>query len=55
MQTGTLGISDTSLSLPTKVGRQGVVQILEPAVNDQEREGLHKSAQSLKDVFAQIS
>jgi len=54
-QKGTLGISDISLSLPTKVGRAGVVEVLEPAVNEIEREGLHKSAQSLKDVLAQIS
>ncbi|MDR3688387.1 MAG: lactate/malate dehydrogenase family protein [Fimbriimonas sp.] len=54
-QKGTLGISDISLSLPTKVGRKGVVEVLEPVVNDKEREGLHKSAQSLKDVLAQIS
>lgn len=55
MQTGVMGISDISLSLPTVVGRKGAHQILEPAVNDAEREGLHKSAQSLKDVLAQIS
>jgi len=54
-QKGTLGISDISLSLPTKVGRKGVVQVIEPVVNDMEREGLHKSAKSLKDVLAQIS
>ncbi len=54
-QQGTLGISDISLSLPTKVGRAGVVEVMEPAVNESEREGLHKSAQSLKDVLAQIS
>jgi L-lactate dehydrogenase len=55
LQTGALGISDISLSLPTVVGRNGVVQILEPTVTDTERELLHKSAQSLKDVLAQIS
>lgn len=54
-QTGALGISGISLSLPTKVGRNGVVQVLEPAVSEAEKEGLHKSAQSLKDVLAQIS
>lgn len=54
VQGGKLGISDISLSLPTKVGRRGVVEVLEPAVSDQERAGLEKSAQSLKDVFAQI-
>ncbi len=55
LQTGALGISEISLSLPTVVGRNGVVQILEPSVTDAERELLHKSAQSLKDVLAQIS
>lgn len=53
-QKGTLGISDISLSLPTVVGRKGAVKVLEPAVSDSERDGLKKSAQSLKDVFAQI-
>jgi len=55
VQGGKLGISDISLSLPTKVGRRGVVEVMEPAVNEREREGLLASAQSLKDVFAQIS
>jgi len=54
-QKGALGISDISLSLPTKVGRKGVLEVIEPVVNEVEREGLHKSAQSLKDVLAQIS
>jgi len=53
-QAGTLGISDISLSLPTKVGKAGVVKVLEPSVNLSEREGLHASAASLKDVFSQI-
>jgi L-lactate dehydrogenase len=55
VQSGALGISEISLSLPTKVGRRGVVEVFEPVVSDSEREGLLKSAQSLKDVFAQIS
>jgi L-lactate dehydrogenase len=55
VQHGTLGISDIALSLPTKVGRKGVVQVLEPSVNAQETEGLHKSAESLKAILAQIS
>lgn len=54
MQKGVMGISDISLSLPTKVGRRGAHEILEPAVSESEREGLLKSAQALKDVFAQI-
>jgi L-lactate dehydrogenase len=54
-QQGTLGISDISLSLPTKVGRAGIIEVIEPVVNDQEREGLHRSAESLKGVLSQIS
>lgn len=54
LQNGVLGISDISLSLPTVVGRSGAKQVLTPAVNDQEKEGLAKSAESLKSVLAQI-
>jgi L-lactate dehydrogenase len=54
MQNGKLGISGTSLSLPTKVGRRGVVEILEPAVTEDERIALHRSMDSLKSVRAQI-
>ena len=54
VQHGKLGISDIALSLPTKVGRKGVHEVLEPVVSDAEREGLNKSAASLKDVFGQL-
>jgi L-lactate dehydrogenase len=54
VQHGKLGISDIALSLPTKVGRKGAHEVLEPAVSAQEKEGLLKSAKSLKDVFAQL-
>lgn len=54
LQSGKLGISDVALSLPTRVGRLGAAEILEPAVTDAEREGLHKSAESLKSVLAQV-
>jgi L-lactate dehydrogenase len=53
-QSGKLGISDISLSLPTVVGRLGAVEIYEPAVNDSERELLHKSADALKATLAQV-
>lgn len=53
-QSGKLGISDTCLSLPTRVGRNGVVEILEPAVSAEEKELLHKSMESLKATRAQI-
>jgi L-lactate dehydrogenase len=54
VQQGALGISEIALSLPTKVGRKGPIEVLEPAVTPEEREALHVSAQSLKDVLAQL-
>jgi L-lactate dehydrogenase len=54
VQSGKLGISDISLSLPTVVGRHGVVEIIEPVVSAEEKELLHKSAASLKDIWNQI-
>jgi len=54
VQSGKLGITDISLSLPTVLGRNGVVEILEPAVSAEEKELLHKSAQALKDIWAQV-
>ncbi|MFM9872174.1 MAG: malate dehydrogenase [Fimbriimonadaceae bacterium] len=53
-QSGKLGIKDISLSLPTVVGRHGVVDIYEPAVSDSERELLLKSAEALKATFALV-
>ena len=55
VQHGKLGISDIALSLPTKVGRKGAHEVIEPAVSDAEKEGLAKSAKSLKDVMAQLA
>ena len=54
VQNGKLGISDISLSLPTVVGRHGVVEVVEPVVSSEEKELLHKSAASLKEIWAQI-
>lgn len=51
---GALGISGITLSLPTVVGRNGVHKVYEPIVSEAEREGLLKSAESLKSVWAQI-
>ena len=53
-QTGALGISDICLSMPTRVGRLGAMEILEPAVTGAERDALHASAKSLKDTLATI-
>jgi L-lactate dehydrogenase len=37
-----------TLSLPSVVGRDGVMQVLEPELSDEERAGLRKSAENLK-------
>lgn len=55
MQHGALGISDVCLSLPTRVGRSGALAIVEPKVTDSEKDLLHKSAASLKEVWSQIA
>lgn len=44
----------TTLSLPSIVGRNGVVKVLEPSKNSSEKEALQRSADSLKKAFAQI-
>jgi len=54
MQKGALGVTGVCYSMPTVVGRLGAAQIWEPQVTDAEKEGLHKSAQALKDTLAQI-
>ena len=42
----------TTVSLPSVIGRQGVVEVLEPEMSDEERQGLEKSAQRLKETVA---
>jgi L-lactate dehydrogenase len=37
-----------TLSLPSVLGRGGVIEVLQPALSDEEREGLRKSAANLK-------
>lgn len=54
MQKGALGIEGVCLSLPTQVGRNGVLAIVEPKVTEDEKKSLEASAISLKDVRAQI-
>jgi L-lactate dehydrogenase len=43
-----------TLSMPSVVGRTGVVQILEPAMSDEERQALERSAETLKAAVAGI-
>ena len=54
VQTGTLGISGISLSLPTVLGRNGVVNVLAPAVSESEKAALLHSASELKKIWDMI-
>ncbi len=40
----------TTVSLPSIVGRQGVIEVLEPHMSDEERQGLEKSAARLRET-----
>jgi L-lactate dehydrogenase len=44
-----------TISLPSVLGRQGVSQILEPEMSDEERQGFQRSADILRNVVAQIT
>lgn len=54
IQNGALGIKDVCLSLPTVVGREGAAAVIEPKVDETERQGLAASAESLRSVLAQV-
>jgi len=54
-QKGIFGISDISLSLPTKVGRHGPIEVLEPVVSAEEKKAIQHSASSLKEVLSHVS
>jgi L-lactate dehydrogenase len=54
-QKGALGIRDVCLSLPTIIGRQGIVQIIEPVVSKEEREALLRSSQALMEVWQKVA
>jgi L-lactate dehydrogenase len=43
-----------TLSLPSVVGRGGVIEVLEPDMSDEERHGLEKSAETLKAALASL-
>ena len=43
-----------TLSLPSVVGRVGVVAVLQPDLTPQERNGLQRSVQSLKNALASV-
>ncbi len=54
LQTGLYGIEDVCLSVPTVVGRRGVLKQIEMAMADEELQALRRSAQVLKETLAQV-
>jgi len=43
-----------TLSLPSVVGRGGVIEVLQPELSDEEREGLRRSAKAMKDALDRV-
>src|SRR5260221_14206580 len=43
-----------TLSLPSVVGRSGVIEVLEPDMSEDEREGLRRSAQALGKALERV-
>jgi L-lactate dehydrogenase len=44
-----------TLSVPSVLGREGVRQLLEPEMTDEERQGLEGSAKTLRQAVAGVS
>lgn len=51
---GQYGLSDVCLSVPVKLGAQGVEEIVELDLNDEEREALQKSAQEVREGIREL-
>lgn len=51
VQEGALGIRGVALSLPSVIGSEGVGPVLEPEMDEAEREALDRSAQVIRDTF----
>jgi L-lactate dehydrogenase len=54
VQEGVLGLADVGLSLPTIVGVQGATEVLQPDLNGDELEKLHRSAGVLRAAVSTI-
>lgn len=54
LMTGQLGINDVCFSLPTILGRAGVVQVLEPVLSDREKADLVEGARVLRGTIDQV-
>lgn len=55
VQNGAFGLADVALSLPTIVGTDGATVVLEPGLDADERSGLERSAEVLREAIDSIS
>jgi L-lactate dehydrogenase len=55
MQEGACGLRGVALSLPTVVGAEGAVTVLEPDMSAEEKQGLERSAEILRAATASVS
>jgi malate dehydrogenase len=51
---GEYGIKDVCIGVPCRLGKQGIEQIIELELDNQEKESLSKSAATLKQQYTQI-
>jgi L-lactate dehydrogenase len=54
VQEGAAGIRDVAISLPTIVGTDGAVEVLEPDMDSEEREALARSAEVLRKAYREM-
>jgi len=55
VQEGVAGLHGVALSLPAVVGSGGAADVIEPEMNADERERLHRSAAVLRDAADSLS
>jgi L-lactate dehydrogenase len=51
VQEGAAGIRDVAISLPTIVGDNGAVEVIEPEMDAEEREALGRSVEVLRRAY----
>lgn len=48
------GVPDVALSLPRLIGRSGLLQVLAPSIDEEERRGLRRSAELLREAIGAL-
>jgi L-lactate dehydrogenase len=54
VQTGALGLREVALSLPTIIGSEGAMQVIEPDFDSEERAAFERSAEVLRHAIASV-